>query len=194
MTYYKRVADKLAIKISDEAYSQDMQNFLIYCCQFHECEPMSYHRNYTKFCFEKGDVLKAQLKALKPGVKPYTAFRVNHYARSLEKYELKGRTWKTANRESGYDILGYLERAVGWEMDPIALRYSCQVRAHLRDVTGEEVYLRPGDAWLRNLEFGRNMTHADKGRRKQRANEGGASGMMKRLTSPYHYHGHYVNL
>ena len=131
------------------------------------------------------------------GKKWYDGFIINHYSRSIEKYSIKAKTWKTATGEAkvgetaeqaakSYDIPKFLSRNVGWLYDPIALRYSCQLREHLRNRTGEETYLRPGTGWYRNPEFGRPITDPDKRGRYGRPNPDGFKYGVK---NPYHYHG-----
>ena len=39
--------------------------------------------------------------------------------------------------------------------DRAASRYGCQMRERLKEVTGEEVYLRPGPYWYRNVVYGK---------------------------------------
>lgn len=115
---------------------------------------------------------------------------INHYGRSLEKFGLKTQTWKTSDGEDkGYDLNHFLDRNVGWTLDTTALRYNCQLRAHLANVTGSPVYFRPGDMWYRNTEFGRLMTDGAKGRR------GGVPidpDFKVKPQNPYHYHGHFI--
>jgi hypothetical protein len=45
--------------------------------------------------------------------------------------------------------------------DPSAVRYSCQVREIIREVTNETTFLRKGDFWYRNPEFGKNFDKTD---------------------------------
>jgi hypothetical protein len=122
---------------------------------------------------------------------------INHYSRSLEKYSLKSKTWKTATGESkigetseqaakSYDIPKFLSRNVGWFYDPIALRYSCQLRELLRNMTNESVYLRPGNFWYKNPEFGKEINDPDKRGRYGRPNAVGFKYIDK---NQYHYHG-----
>jgi hypothetical protein len=47
----------------------------------------------------------------------------------------------------GYDIPKFLARNVGWYRDTRALRYTCQLRELMKNVTGKAPYLRPGDMW-----------------------------------------------
>ena len=117
---------------------------------------------------------------------------INHYARSLEKYGYKARTWRTASGEGGssaatnYDIAGFLARNVGWLRDAVALRYSCQLREVLRRVTGETDYLRPGSGWYRNAEFGKHVSEPEKRGRYGRPNP---DEFIYLDGNPFHYHG-----
>lgn len=67
-----------------------------------------------------------------------------------------------------------------------ALKYSCQLREHLKNRTGESPYLRPGRQWYRNVEFGRPIEDPDKRGRYGRPNPVGFKVQEK---NPYHYHG-----
>jgi hypothetical protein len=114
---------------------------------------------------------------------------INHYGRSLEKFGLKTKTWKTSDgQDKGYDLVHFLDRNVGWKLDTSALRYSCQLREHLANITGNPVYYRPGDMWYRNTEFGRPMNDAFKGRRSGVPVE---AGFKVTPSNPYHYHGYF---
>ena len=64
---------------------------------------------------------------------------------------MKAATWDSA---ISYDIHNYLKRASGSDNDNSALVWSCQVREQLRQRTGQSIYMRPGDMWIRNQEFG----------------------------------------
>jgi hypothetical protein len=68
--------------------------------------------------------------------------------------------------------------------DPSAVRYSCQVREIIREVTNETTFLRKGDFWYRNPEFGREVSDPAKRGRK------GASFPKERkvpIRNPYTY-------
>ena len=45
--------------------------------------------------------------------------------------------------DNSYHISAFLSRNLGWYHDNSAVMYGCQLRALLRNVTGESVYLRP---------------------------------------------------
>lgn len=53
-------------------------------------------------------------------------------------------------------------------------------------MTGQQVYLRPGDIWYRNPEFGKHVSDPDKRGRYGRPNPPGFKYGVK---NPYHYHG-----
>lgn len=114
---------------------------------------------------------------------------LNHYSRSLEKFGLKTRTWKTSDgADKGYDVTHFLDRNVGWRKDSTSMRYNCQLRELLVNMTGQSVYFRPGDFWFRNVEFGRAMSDPGKGRRGGKPVE---PGFQMKWKNPYHYHGYY---
>lgn len=47
---------------------------------------------------------------------------------------------------------------IGVEHDArAAIRYGCQLREILKQKTGEDVYLRPGPYWYRNVAFGKGI-------------------------------------
>lgn len=88
--------------------------------------------------------------------------RISDYARSMEKYIMKQGSWDTAAPNRGYDIYNFLDRVSGFEFDDSAIPWSCQLRQLLRERTGEPDYLRPGDMWYRNPEFGRTVSDPHK--------------------------------
>jgi hypothetical protein len=169
LSYFKKTANKIALRLQPSSSGQFdiMTRLLVYCCNFHGCGKSSHRVDQNSFC-SSVDAVQAMHVARfgRSETKWYETIRSFHYSRSLEKYALKAKTWETANGEgSGYQISGFLERSVGWELDRRALRYSCQLREILRVMTGEKIYYRPGDVWMRNVEFGRPMTYPGKGMR-----------------------------
>jgi hypothetical protein len=194
MSYYTTVAPKCAYQLTNRHFSVNTTQYIVECCHFHGCQGWDFKEN-TKFCTENHKVESAALSGKKK--KWYDAFIINHYSRSLEKYCLKSKTWRTASGEvkagqssedaaKSYDISKFLSRNIGWHLDNIALRYSCQLRETLREMTGENVYLRPGTQWYRNAEFGKEVTDPDKRGRYGRPNPPGFKFSHK---NPYHYHG-----
>jgi hypothetical protein len=57
-------------------------------------------------------------------------------------------------------------------------------------LAGELFYLKPGDFWYRNVEFGRPLTDGSKGKRGGHAIEPNYETSYK---NPYHYHGYYLD-
>jgi len=104
---------------------------------------------------------------------------MHHYARSLEKYMLKQKTWETAGGADsrGYDFYHFLDRTLGFTYDDSALSWTCQLRDLLRERTNESDYIRPGDFWYRNPEFGKVVLDSNKRGR-------GGSGLHKQLRDP----------
>lgn len=112
----------------------DTKAFLSNCCFFHGCE--FNRRNKAAMCsvLEKSINMSTTFE-LNPFRQKHAVFglRMNHYARSFEKFAVKARTWETANHidNDGYDLKEYMNRAFGWEFDPVALMYSCDVRREI---------------------------------------------------------------
>ena len=136
----------------------DFQAFLSNCCYIHGCETKNPRNAY---CFKLGAMEKQFGFETNPlGVRSPFALRMNHYARSFEKHELKARTWATANHISatGYDIKEYLHRTYGWVYDPVLLPLACAVRAEWGRVVGAggQGFFREGRGWARNPEIGRS--------------------------------------
>jgi hypothetical protein len=72
----------------------------------------------------------------------------------------------------------YFERSVGWMHDPSAVQYSCQVREIIYEVTNVTEFIRKGDFWSRNPEYGRNIDKAEQAR---------WGGAFHPAINPYHY-------
>jgi hypothetical protein len=139
----------------------------VHCCDFHGCGNYKFHRR-CRLLYDAGEKWKVEGKH-----KLWlTGLHIHHYARSLEKFLQKQRTWETASAgKETYDILNFFERSFGYYYDPSALRYSCQLRDHLSLRTNVSHYVRPGDSWYRNPEFGRLVADPSK-----RGRGGGAVG------------------
>jgi hypothetical protein len=194
MNYYTSVAMKCAYKLNNSDFHVNTSQYISDCCHFHGCQGWDF-RSDTKFCTDNHKVENYFVSG--KGKKYLDLFIINHYSRSLEKFGLKSKTWTTATGEAkpgesseqaakSYDIPKFLSRNVGWHMDRIALKYSCQLREHLKKMTGESIYLRPGTQWYRNPEFGKEITDPDKRGRYGRPNQPGFKYSHK---NPYHYHG-----
>jgi hypothetical protein len=194
MNYYVSVAQKCAYQLNGPNFDVNTSMYIVECCHFHGCQGWDFRGN-SRFCTENHKKESWLLNGHK--MKWYDAFIINHYSRSLEKYALKSKTWKTATGEAkigesseqaakGYDIPKFLSRNVGWQVDQVALRYSCQLREKLTEMTGEKIYLRPGTQWYRNPEFGKEISDPDKRGRYGRPNQ---PNFKYNIKNPYHYHG-----
>ena len=195
MNYYTSVAPKCAYKLQSEFYTNISSEFVARCCHFHGCEGHDMQKN-SKFC--KSNFANEAWRIVGKGKKWIAGPRINHYSRSLEKYAIKAKTWKTASGEvrkgetskdaaRSYDISKFLARSTGWYHDPSALAYSCQLRQLLANMTGNVTYLRPGTIWYRNPEFGKEITDENKRGRYGRQN---AAGFHYKDGNPFHYKGY----
>jgi hypothetical protein len=85
------------------------------------------------------------------------------YSRSLEKFQLKSNSYETAgNGKESYEISNFFERSFGFHYDDTATQYGCATRLVWKNRTGEINYLRSGEFWYRNPEFGRVVTDPSK--------------------------------
>ena len=197
MNYYTTVAPKFAYMLQGSPRHSNMSGeFIATCCHFHGCQGHDFIAD-SKFCSNN---FKNEAWVLNKGRKWYEGFKINHYSRSLEKYAIKGRTWKTSTGEvkegetgeqvaRSYDIPKFLQRSTGWYFDDVALRYSCQLREALANMTGERPYLRPGTMWYRNAEFGKHVSDPDKRGRYGRPNP---EGYKFSDGNPYLYRGQHA--
>lgn len=197
MNYYTSVAPKCAYKLRSKEYTNESALFVAYCCHFHGCQGHDFIRGST-FC--KSHYGNEAWRVNGKGKKWQSGLYINHYSRSVEKYALKAKTWKTATGEvragesqeaaiKSYDIAKFLSRSVGWYHDPVALRYSCQVRYNLVNITSQPFFLRAGNFWYRNPEFGKEIADPDKRGRYGRF----VPGFTHIDGNPYHYKGKYVS-
>lgn len=183
MTYFKSVKSKVSLRLNHSSFSKEQRHFVVGCCNFHGCAPKivgcRYGKNVTKPLFKgKNKNWNSPLVIM-------------HYARSLEKYGLKGKTWKTSSGEQKYSdkyqVGGFQDRQLGVHYDNrAAMRYGCQLREHLKKKTGQDPFLRGGDFWLRNVI--RNKTLA--GSFEKDKEEDKASVLSADV---FEYHGYYVH-
>lgn len=170
LNYYISVAPKCAYSLHSSEFTKNTSEFIAKCCHFHGCEDENLIEGST-FCTDNYVGEKRIVTGKGKGW--YDALYMNHYSRSLEKFALKQKTWKTATNEVlpgqtaseaqfSYSIPKFFARSVGWYHDNTALRYSCQLRETLKNMTGDDIYLRPGSFWYRNPEFGRTVTDPEK--------------------------------
>jgi hypothetical protein len=195
MNYYMTVANKCAYALNGEDFTNNTAIFLEKCCSFHGCNGHDFVQGEV-IC--KHNYRNEAAKIMGKDKKWMNGFVINHYSRSLEKYALKQRTWKTATGEqkqdqtseqaaNGYDIPKFLARNVGWHTDDTALRYSCQLRELIKNITKKDQYFRPGTTWYRNPEFGLHISDPDKRGRYGRTNPIGFK--YEAAKNPYHYDG-----
>lgn len=194
MNYYTTVMPKCAYALAGPRHSNISSEFIAKCCHFHGCQQHDYEEN-SKFCSSNA---KAEQEKFYGGSYS-TGMMINHYARSLEKYALKAKTWRTATGETkigetakdaskNYDLSKFFQRTLGWYHDPTALRYSCQLRKLIADMSGTSPYYRPGTQWYRNPEFGRRVNDPDKRGRYGRPSP---DGFRFHDGNPYHYSGRW---
>lgn len=157
MNYFRAVQPKLYFRLQKNASDESYNTFIRSCCDIHSC---------ALNCSDQApEVLQHQHSVFNPKLPPSSpsaTVAIFHYARSLEKYDLKQRTWASYNKMS-YSLTEYLDRNLGRTHDTRASsRYSCQVRQILREMTQEKTYLRPGSQWYRNVEYNRSLTDEEK--------------------------------
>eukprot|EP01041_Mallomonas_annulata_P000112 gene112-165_t len=170
MDYYTTVMPKVALLLYGGInYTPDTIQMMILCCDFHGCHNFGFDtRCHDLIRSESSKILGKEKKWMTP---PH----IHHYTRSLEKYALKSKSWDTSGRKRGYNFHNFLERTFGFELDNSSLSCTCQLRALLRNRTGEEHYVRPGNFWYRNPEYGRLVEDPEKRGR-------GGAGYKKRVS------------
>jgi hypothetical protein len=185
MNYYTTVMPKVALRLFNEKeYNHDTQVMLINCCDFHGCRNSRFYKNCSNLIHSEQWKLTGKHRPWRPSPK------INHYGRTLEKYALKMQTWETASDGGGYDINNYLHRTLGNQFDDSAVIWGCQLRELLRKRTKQDHYIRPGDFWYRNPEFGKTVSDSAK-----RGRNGGAFGkqLYPNEFNPYPIGGTYQN-
>jgi hypothetical protein len=150
MNYFRLVQPKLYFHLK-KPVDPSFETFIKTCCDIHSC---------VLNCTEQLPEVQKYVDSVYNG--SATTVALFHYARSLEKYDLKRRTWANYNNMA-YSLSEYLDRNLGRALDTRAsTRYSCQVREVLRNMTEEAVYLRPGDRWYRNVEYNKSLLDEEK--------------------------------
>jgi hypothetical protein len=156
MNYYTGVSQKVALRLfGGPEYTKETTEMMVKCCDFHGCN----NRNFFKQC---GALLNSQSGRITGKHRKFLqAPHIHHYGRSLEKYMLKQRSWDTASHQGNYDIYNFMDRTSGFTFDNSALSWSCQLRDLLFLRTGEP-YVRPGDMWYKNPEYGKTVSDPKK--------------------------------
>ena len=103
-------------------FTNRTSEFVARCCHFHGCHGDDFEIG-SKFCSSSfgSEAWRVNGKGKKWKQPPF----IDHYARSLEKYAIKGKTWRTATGEvmkgenqeqasRSYDIPKFLARNLGW--------------------------------------------------------------------------------
>jgi hypothetical protein len=93
LNYYAHTAKKCAYPLDlRSGFTNITQRYVAECCRFHGCEVKDIRSN-SSFCQDN----RQEKSRLEVKGKPWLeAFQINHYARSLEKFTLKQKTWHTA--------------------------------------------------------------------------------------------------
>ena len=194
LNYYGSTAPKCAYVLNSPLFSNITSEYIAKCCHFHGCEKIDKIEG-SAFCTENYHN-ESQLVSGKN--KPWwPALMVFHYSRSMEKFAVKQKTWKTATNvvlpgqdpveaSKSYEITKFFGRSIGWYLDDTMLRYTCQLRDILREKTGHSIYLRPGNFWYRNPEYGRTITDPAKRGPYGKPNP---IGFKFKDNNPHNYHG-----
>ena len=194
MSYYTTVMPKVAIMLQGGGnYDNNTSEFLATCCHFHGCHGHD-PRKDSSFCKEQDGTQKAILKA---GSFPAHRLSINHYSRSVEKYTQKAETWRTSGGEvkegttqeaasRDYDMSKFFQRNLGWKVDRVAIKYSCQLRRVLAKKQKTVPFMRANTVWYRNAEFGKHVSVPDKRGRYGRPNP---EGFHFKDGNPHQYHG-----
>lgn len=149
LSYFQLISPKTYYYLR-KPVSSSFKSFLEACCDIHSC---------SVNCTDFPSSVQQHTDEVYNDTVPLSMF---HYARSLEKYDLKQRTWDTYGTMA-YSLTEFLDRNLGRVRDVRArLRYSCQVREILQEMTNESEYLRPGDYWYKNLEHNKSLLDESK--------------------------------
>lgn len=98
MNYYTSVSDKIGLRLNAPYYTNDTVKFFTDCCNFHGCNSEDIFSD-SSFCKDKTTAVFTHLASYKPPWR--NALRINHYARSFEKFVEKGKTWAAAGVNQG---------------------------------------------------------------------------------------------
>jgi hypothetical protein len=97
MNYFAHTAKKCSYPLHLlPGFTTTTQRYVAECCRFHGCESHNLRVN-NSFCSDHRNQTHLVQNRGRPWVQ---AFQVNHYARSLEKFSLKQRSWHTAGGKS----------------------------------------------------------------------------------------------
>jgi hypothetical protein len=147
MSFFRKVQPKIYFYLK-RPVKPEFEIFIKECCDIHTC---SLNCSTT----QPREVLEYANTAIHNSTS--TPVSIFHYARSLEKYDMKRKTWSQYNNMA-YSLSEFLDRNLGRSLDVRASRrYGCEVREILQTMTGEDIFLRPGNFWYRNVEYNRSL-------------------------------------
>ena len=136
----KGVQSKTIFSLRNPRYSNSTTKFVLECCSFHSCK----HGPIDDIC---PSLYKAEINNVLNAPWPKSPFVINHYARSLEKFYTKQRSWKFDKNDKR--ITNFMDRSYGNRMDNVvATRYSCLTRKILLKITGKADFVRYG-TWMK---------------------------------------------
>lgn len=96
MNYYTSVQPKCIYQFNGPNYSNITNQYIAECCHFHGCQGWDFREN-SNICTKHH---KEESWRLTGKGKPWQDIGIiNHYSRSLEKFMIKSKTWKTATGE-----------------------------------------------------------------------------------------------
>ena len=97
MNYYTSVAPKCLYRFHGPDSTNNSARFIAECCHFHGCQGHDF-RTVSDFCHTEynNEAWRVNGKGKKwlEGV-----VYIHHYSRSIEKYSLKQKTWRTSSGE-----------------------------------------------------------------------------------------------
>jgi hypothetical protein len=94
VNYYMSVQPKVIYKLAGDGYNNDTIAFLQQCCGFHGCEYRKQNPTCLSLISEQGPRFNFDKRSKRfAKMSPDVMIRINHYARSFEKYTLKAKTW-----------------------------------------------------------------------------------------------------
>jgi hypothetical protein len=184
---YVSTSPKIAQRIIHPSFTKDTTTAAVYCCTYHGClfnHETEYNVNRVNCSNEK-----PKLWSRHRGIKWVPPPNIYHYARSLEKFTLKQKTYDSLSsgndslgNPQGLSIFNFLNRAYGSTFDNSGLAWTCRLRRWIADKTGVANFLRAGSFWYRNPEFNRDVTDP---RKRGRSGNGKDKRPKKNEISPY---------
>jgi len=190
LTFFKNVSSKVGLRLNHPSYQTAHRDYIVHCCNAFGCELKKRRCRDVSAVAAVIHGVQQPEDIFREPVFPLVIF---HYSRSLEKFELQYSVNRDTSGESpeavSQDVGLFMDQSIGVEHDArAAIRYGCQLREILKQKTGEDVYLRPGPYWYRNVAFGKDLEDGRKGKRNGRPVK---DGKKVWTDNPYVYHGYY---